>query len=108
MAQLAVLLVQRPQQVLGGANEETAHVFVAGLGDGHLRVLVSGLVAAGDKSKIGARVPAGAKPLGVVDGQGERQGGYLSDAGNLLQQVRLFIVLAQQVHLLVVGVDRFG
>ena len=86
------------QDIMRGADQQSAQQTVAAFADAQLFVRAAALVAARTQTQIRPHIAPAAEPLRVADLQDEAQRGERADAGDLLEALRGGIILFAALH----------
>src|SRR5919202_2184951 len=91
MAPKVRVLPKWPEDVVSASHQQPSEQLVAVPGDALLRVVVSGLILARHKSRVGSYRPTVDEAHRIFEGHNERQGGECSDALHLSEESRLWV-----------------
>lgn len=95
------------EDVLGGSNQQSAHVGVSSLGDSRLGVLIAGLISARYQAQGRTDFPAGAEAIRGFQGEDIAQGG--ESPADSAEQLGLWVpILAERLALFVEFMDLMG
>ena len=86
----------RPKHMVGALDQQRAQIDVAGLGDAELRIALAGLAATRSQAEITANIATSLEPFLAAQRQHVSQGRELTDAVDLDQRLRLWILGLRQ------------